>query len=163
MIAASTLIGMQAASDLDTQYNEMAYIRQIFSVLQSEIRYHRAFLSEAFSNIAGFVKSPYDVWMRQLYLRLERKDDGCLTDVWKETIDEYLIDLKIPRRQKEQIKELGNYLGNADIELQVRHIDLLEEQLETAMKEMQGELENKKKLCRCFGIMGGIFLAVLFI
>ena len=58
---------------------------------------------------------------------------------------------------------MGKYLGNADIRTQVRHIELLEEQIGIAMKEMQEELRTKKKLYYCLGVTGGIFLAIILI
>lgn len=163
IILASSFIGIRAATDLDAQYDELKYLQKIIYALQSEIQYHRAFLAEAFSNIAGFVKEPYNVWFRQLYYRLERKEEESLKSAWTETIDEYLIDAKLPKFQKDQLKELGNYLGSADVELQIKQMNHYREQLELATIEMREELENKKKICRCLGIVGGIFLAILLI
>jgi stage III sporulation protein AB len=163
VIAATSMTGIRAASGLDEKYNEIKYIRQVLYILQSEIQYSHTYLAEAFSNIAGFVKNPYNVWLRQLHFRLERKDAGNLETVWRETIDEYLIDVKLPCRQKEQLKELGVCLGCADIRVQMKHMELLEKQLEAAMEEIRGDLEKKKKLCRCMGIVSGIFIVILLI
>lgn len=163
VITATSLVGIRMARDLDAQYNELHYIRQLLYQLQSEIKYSRAFLSEAFRNISRSARTPYDVWMRQLYQRLEKKSDGYFGQVWKETIDEYLINVKIPKQQKEQLKELGNYLGNVDAELQIKHIELLGIQLELKMNEMRKDLDGKKKLYRCLGIVSGIFIAILLV
>ena len=94
VIAATSLAGIRAASKMDETYNEIKYIRQMLYILQSEIQYSHTYLAEAFSNISGFVKDPYNVWLRQLHFRLERKCDGSLDKMWRETIDEYLIDVR---------------------------------------------------------------------
>lgn len=163
VILATSITGILAASRMDEMYNEIKYVRQMLYVLQSEIQYSRTYLAEAFSNISGFVKSPYNVWLRQLHLRLERKSEGSLDKVWRETIDEYLIDVRLPGRQKEQLKELGVCLGCADISVQVKYMELLGNQLEIAMEEMREELEGKKKLYRCIGVASGIFIAILLV
>ena len=135
VVFATSMIGILAASGLDEQYNEIKYLRQMLYILQSEIQYSRTYLAEAFSNISGFVKSPYNAWLRQLYIKLEGKQDGNLDRIWRETIEEYLIDVKIPERQKQQLKELGVCLGCADIRVQMKYMELLGEQLEIAMAE----------------------------
>ena len=163
VIAATSMAGIRAASRMDEKYNEIKYIRQMLYILQSEIQYSHTYLAEAFSNISGFVKNPYNVWLRQLHFRLERKESGSIDKVWRETIDEYLIDVKLPYRQKEQLKELGVCLGCADIEVQVRYMELLGRQMEIAMEEIREELESKKKLCRCIGVVSGVFIAILLI
>ena len=163
VIAATSLAGIRAASKMDETYNEIKYIRQMLYILQSEIQYSHTYLAETFSNISGFMKDPYNVWLRQLNFRMERKNDGSLDRIWRETIDEYLIDIRLPKRQKEQLKELGVCLGCADIGVQIKYMELLGKQLEMAMNELREELEGKKILCRCVGIASGIFIAILLI
>ena len=48
------------------------------------------------------------------------------------------------KEEREQIVELGNYLGTADRNVQMKHIELLNVQLELAMQEMREEMEGKK-------------------
>jgi stage III sporulation protein AB len=163
IIGATSMAGICAAFREDEMYNEIKYVRQLLYILQSEIQYSRTYLAEAFSNISGFVKSPYNVWLRQLHFRLERKNDGSMNKMWKETIDEYLIDVRLPNKQKEQLKELGVCLGCADISVQMKYMELLGNQLELAMEEMREELQMKKKLYRCIGIASGLFIAILLV
>ena len=76
VITAASLLGAVAAKDMDAQYEEMRYISQLLMMLQSEIRYSRAFLSEAFLQLSKMSRPPYDAWLRQLYHRMERKNSG---------------------------------------------------------------------------------------
>ena len=163
IIGATTLLGCRIAIDMDSAYGELKYIRQILYMLQSEIRYSRSFLGEAFMEISKTAREPYGAWMRQLSYRMEHKNSGTFDKMWRETIQEYLIDLKIPAQELKRLKDLGQYLGSADTQMQVRHIELFEEQLETTMKEMKEGLHTKKRLCHCLGVMSGILLAILLI
>ncbi len=163
IILATSLIGAGMAVNLERQYEELKYIRQLLYQLQSEIKYSRSFLSEAFRSISQSAQAPYDKWMRELSLKLEQKSEGSLGGIWCESIDTYLKELKIATKQKEQLKDLGNYLGNVDADIQIKHIDMLCIQLELKMNEMRKELEEKKKLCRCLGVMSGIFIVIILI
>ena len=78
-------------------------------------------------------------------------------------MDEYLGSLKLPAKIRERISLLGKYLGGADIQLQIQQIQLVNEEIQQEMKIIWEGLAVKKKLCRCLGVMGGIFLAVLLL
>ena len=45
--------------------------------------------------------------------------------------------------------------------MQIRQLDLYEEELRHSIEELQAKLPEMKKICQSLGIMGGILLAVL--
>ena len=163
IIGAASLLGWKKAADVDRAYEELQYVRRLLYLLQSEIAYSRAFLAEAFSNISRSAREPYRAWLRQLSCCMESCSGGEFEGIWNRTIHRYLQGTPLPEQEVEHLKELGKYLGNADIKTQVRHIELLEEQIEIAMKEMREELRTKKRLYYCLGVMGGIFLAIILV
>lgn len=163
VIAAASLMGVRAAMDLDRTYNEIKYVRQILYLLESEIQYSRAFLSEAFSKLAKMVREPYRTWFQELCVKMEDRDGGKFDILWENTIKECLDGLYLPRQEMEKLTELGQYLGTADTQVQMKYIELLDGQLDLTMKEMREELRGKKKLYHCLGIMGGLFLTILLI
>lgn len=163
IIGATTLFGCRMAMDMDAAYGEMKYIRQMMYMLLSEIRYSRSYLGEAFLTISKTAKAPYAAWLRQMYHRMQRRSGGTFENIWKETIKEYLIDRKLPAQEMKRFQEIGTYLGSADTSMQIKQIELFEEQLELAMEEMREGLRTKKRLCHCLGVMSGIFLAILLI
>ena len=163
IIGATSLLGWKMASDVDRTYEEMQYLRRIMCLLQSEISYSRAFLAEAFFHISRNAKSPYNVWLRQLYCCMESHNEGDFETIWNRTISQYLVGVHLPEKEIAHLRELGQYLGTSDIEIQVRHIELFEEQIGIAMKEMREELRTKKRLYHSLGVMSGIFLAIMLI
>ena len=163
IIAAASLLGWKKAADVDRTYEELQYIQRLLYLLQSEVSYSRAFLAEEFFNLSHNAREPYQAWMRQLSYCMESRSEGEFEAIWNRTISQYLQGSYLPEREIEHLRELGKYLGNADIRTQVRHIELLEEQIGIAMKEMQEELRTKKKLYYCLGVTGGIFLAIILI
>lgn len=163
IIGATTLFGCRMAMDMDEAYREVKYIRQMMYMLQSEIRYSNAYLAEAFFRLSKNAREPYGAWLRQLYYRMQKRNGGTFEKIWRETIQEFLIQLKLPAREMEKLTELGQYLGDMDTRMQEKHIELFIEQLDITMQEMQEGLRTKKRLCHCLGVMSGIFLAILLI
>lgn len=163
VILSTTLIGLKKAEEWDVKYEEIKYFRQILLRLESEIRCAKVCLSDVFRNVSKNLRDPYDTWFQQMSMRLEQKKEGGFIRIWSDTIDIYLKEVNISEKQKNQIKELGNYLGSLDISMQMKQIQLVNEQLELAMQELRDELEGKKKICRCLGVMSGIFIAILLI
>lgn len=94
---------------------------------------------------------------------MESHNEGDFETIWNRTISQYLVGVHLPEKEIAHLRELGQYLGTADIEIQVRHIELFEEQIGIAMKEMREELRTKKRLYHCLGVMSGIFLAIMLI
>ena len=63
----------------------------------------------------------------------------------------------------QRLAELGSLLGDADIQMQLGFLAAYQEELALSAKDMYSEIQNKKKLCRCLGISGGILIAVLLV
>lgn len=163
MIGATTLLGCRAAMDMETSYSQLKYIRQLMYMLQSEIRYSQSYLAEAFLHISEQVKDPYAAWLRQLYYRMIHRRSGNFEKLWSDTIREYLNGLKVPATEMKRLEQVGQYLGSADTQMQVKNIELFIEQIDIEMREMREGLGNRKRLCHCLGVMSGIFLAILLI
>lgn len=63
----------------------------------------------------------------------------------------------------DKLINLGGQLGVADIEMQVKTLDLYLEEMSLSMEEMRGGMKAKVRLCHCLGVMSGIFITVLLI
>ena len=163
IIGSTTLFGLRMAMDLELKYSQLREIQRILYLLQSEISYSRSYLAEAFSKISKQVKEPYAAWLRQMDHRMKKRDKGAFEEIWRETISVYLIDLKIPKKEKERLLELGTCFCGLDVDVQIKSIEIYQEQLGHAMEEMREGMRAKKRLCHCLGVMSGIFLAILLI
>ena len=73
----------------------------------------------------------------------------------------YLDDQNFTREEKEKIFSLGERLGYLGMDMQLRQLQLLEEDLENEIQELNKDLKEKKKLYQSLGILLGILLAVL--
>lgn len=82
-------------------------------------------------------------------------------EIWKDSIGKHLRELELPKYELEALKSLGNQLGYADIQVQMKMIDLYQEHLERTIREVYDEARMKVRLYHCLGVMSGLFVAVL--
>ncbi len=162
-ILAATLLGVYAAGEMEASYRELLYFQRVVGMLQGELRYSRAVLSHIFRKLGAEVKEPYGVWFKQMSIRMESRKGGRLGDIWRESVGLYLGASKLAKRERERLAELGSLLGDADIQMQLGFLAAYQEELALSAKDMYSEIQNKKKLCRCLGISGGILIAVLLV
>lgn len=71
--------------------------------------------------------------------------------------------LMISRKEKENLKEVGARLGNLDLKMQIRSLELYEEKVEESLRQIQKQMYTKMRLYYLMGIMGGILTVVLLI
>ncbi|BDF34110.1 stage III sporulation protein AB [Extibacter sp. GGCC_0201] len=163
LIAGTTLMGMRAASGIQDEYRQMQYLQQIIYMLQSEIRYSRAYLGEAFLHIKEQVREPYAGWLFQMSRSMDKREGGMFSDIWETETEAYLSVSGLPQEERRRLAALGGRLGAADMDMQVKTLELYQEQLAVSMSEKREGMRTKMRLCRCLGVMSGIFLTVLLI
>ena len=162
MIVGTTSIwGITKAEKVKNQLETMKYLQRIISLLQSEIRYSRAFLGEIFENIGQGVKEPYKSWLFQMSEKVNEFTGERFEDIWKDSVQKNLKVLDFPEQELESLKSLGNQLGYADIQIQMRLLDLYQEHLERTIREVHEQVRMRVRLYHCLGVMSGLFVSVL--
>lgn len=163
VIGTTTLLGIQKGTELKESYRRLQYIQRLIYLLQSEIRYGRTYLGEIFIHMGKQSIEPYQTWLISLGKRMEQRDGTSFAAMWEEGIKTYLQNLSLPSGETERLLILGSQLGNTDVEMQIKTLELYQEQLSQAMEEMREDMKGKVKLCHCLGVMGGIFISVLLL
>ena len=161
IVGMTSVWGITKAEKVKMQLESMKYLQRIISLIQSEIRYSRAFLGEIFWNIGQGVKEPYKSWLLEMSESVNEFTGARFEDIWKDSIRRNLKVLDLPEQELESLKSLGNQLGYADIQVQMRLLDLYQEHLERTIREVHDEVQTKVRLYHCLGVMSGLFVAVL--
>lgn len=161
IVGMTSIWGILKAEKVRSQMENMKYLQRIISLMQSEIRYSRAFLGEIFANIGQGTKEPYRSWLLEMSERTNAFTGECFEEIWKDSICRNLTILELPGQELEALKSLGNQLGYADIQVQMKLIDLYQEHLERTIRELHEQVQTKVKLYHCLGVMSGLFVAVL--
>lgn len=86
-----------------------------------------------------------------------------LSIIFQNCTENYLTDLKLDEDERRKISLLGEKLGYLDREMQIRQLELYETDFLYLLQNLPGKIkEEKKKIYRSLGVMGGILLAILF-
>ena len=163
IIGATSLWGIRAADRINDQYVQMQYLKKLIYQLRSEIRYARSYLGEAFRHIGTSSREPYKGWILEIYDRLEHKNRGTLADIWEDTVKKRISGGIRPSGGGTGQTDKSWRPGVADIEMQVKTLDLYLEEMSLSMEEMRGRMKAKVRLCHCLGVMSRIFITVLLI
>ena len=148
IIGATTLWGMAAAEGLRDQYEQMRLLQSLLYALRSEILYARSYLEEAFAKMSETMR---------------RKTGIPFYQIWSGGIQEALQGSGLAQEEKDKLSEIGKRLGNADMEAQIRSLDLYLEELKKSMEEKREGMKTRIRLCHCLGVMSGIFLTILLV
>ena len=107
------------------------------------------------------MKEPYKSWLYEMSERVNEFSGVRFEDIWKNSICRNLKVLDLPEQELESLKSLGNQLGYADIQVQMRLLDLYQDHLERTIREVHDEVKTKVRLYHCLGVMSGLFVSVL--
>lgn len=163
VIGTTTLLGIQKGADIEDAYRQLQYIQRLMYLLQSEIRYSRTYLGEIFIHLGKKSAGAYQEWLLCLGGEMGKRTGEKFEEMWRESIEVHLANLNIPQGEMERLLALGSQLGNVDARMQLKTLDLYQEQLAQSMEELRDGMKTKVRLCRCLGIMSGMFLSVLFL
>ena len=161
IIGMTSIWGILKAENTKRQLENMKELQRIISMIQSEIRYSKAFLGEIFENIGQGVREPFRSWLLEMSRQTNSFTGKSLGDIWQSSVEINLDALGFPVYIFESLKQLGNQLGYADVQVQMRLLDLYQEHLERTIREMHDQVQTKVRLYHCLGVMSGLFVAVL--
>lgn len=163
ILFSASMEGTRHAHKIREEYEELQKIRYLISLLKSEICYARSSLEEVFASVAEKCEDPYRNWLLRMKNEMRCKKEKRFVKIWQESADVCLVGLMISRKEKENLKEVGARLGNLDLKMQIRSLELYEEKVEESLRQIQKQMYTKMRLYYLMGIMGGILTVVLLI
>ena len=82
-------------------------------------------------------------------------------EIYRQCAEAKLQRLELSREERELVWSLGGRLGYLDREMQLRQLELCEEETRRRLEDLRKEMPDKKKIYQSLGVLGGILLAVL--
>ena len=156
-----TGLGFAAGSELTGRKKTLEMILRMIILLRGEIRYGNKSLYDAFTGASGKLAGKYREFFLNTAEEIKKKKGKPFGEIFRNCAQESLDDQNFTREEKEKIFSLGERLGYLGMDMQLRQLQLLEEDLENEIQELNKDLKEKKKLYQSLGILLGILLAVL--
>ena len=130
-------------------------------MLCGEIKYTKVPFQEAFGHISRRQMGDYQKWLAELSHMLEERVSLSFTELWERAIENNLQDTALKKEDINQLKILGANMGYLDEEMQLNTLQLYLDQLDGEIQTAQGSLAEKRRLCNCLGVMGGILIVIV--
>lgn len=162
VLGASFLLGMQKSRQFTKRIEQLQELHRMVLCIQGEILYKKAELPEALRSSAGKVRPPFDLFLRQTAGRADSFDGVRFSCLFEQEIREQLKQTALVKEDKEELTRFGESLGYLDVEMQKNAMIFYLRELEQKIEYLQREVPQKRKLYQSLGVMGGIFLLILF-
>ena len=163
LLGAAASIGFMKSEELVERVKNLQEMKRMMILLQGELRFHRAALSEAFGNVAERVKEPFCSFLREMGERLERREESGFDEIWGETSAKIVVSEGMKKEDGQLLELLKNSLGYLDLTLQTETLNLAILQTEEMIKRAKEQQERKGKLYQTMGITVGALLILLII
>ena len=163
LLISAAAIGYLKADELKERVRCLNALKRMMILLQGELRFHRATLSEAFESASERAEKPFNMFLGELAKELENRQYGSFLSVWNELSDKLLTNKGFKKEDKVLLEQLGNSLGYLDLTMQTENLNLAILQTDDAIMNAKEQLETKGKLYRTMGVTAGAFLTLLII
>ena len=162
LLGSASSIGFLKSEELTERVKKLQEMKRMMILLQGELRFHRAELSEAFENVAERVQEPFKDFLKETGRRLEKKDAG-FDKIWEETSVKILTAEGIKREDEQLLDLLKSSLGYLDLTLQTETLNLAILQTEDSINQAKEQQARKGKLYQTMGVTVGALLVLLII
>ena len=139
-------------------------LRQLFLLtvyLRGEIRCGNSSLPEAFGEISMRLDNNWGKLSKKISEELKSVEGMSLEALLSGKFCPEIRQLHFTAEEVQLMISLGSRLGYLDREMQLRQLELYEEELKQHIHELHEKIPEKRKICQSLGIMGGFLLAVM--
>ena len=157
IIFARTGFGYSKHQELKQHLKALEELKKMFYMLRGELQYSRTTFEDVFEKIGDKGDESLGKWLKSLRRKLHEKEGSSFSEIWRVSIEEGLKESCLKKEDLEELKSLGKNLSHFE------NIDLFIEQLEYKIRVRREEYAAKGKLYESLGIMGGVFLVILFL
>ena len=155
IIFASAGLGYLKSRELMLHEKNLEEFLQVILCLKGEIRCGNSSLSDALRDTACRCRGRYEEFLERVAACIEANTEEKLSIIFQNCTENYLTDLKLDEDERRKISLLGEKLG-------YRQLELYETDFLYLLQNLRKDKEEKKKIYRSLGAMGGILLAILF-
>lgn len=163
LMSSAAAIGFLKADELNERVKRLNELKRMMILLQGELRFHRASLSEAFENVSERVEEPFSGFLKETACKLERRESGGFDEVWKEMSGKLLCGEGFQKEDEQLFEILRSSLGYLDLTMQTETLNLAIIQTEDAIRSARKQQEAKGKLYQTMGVTVGALLTLLII
>lgn len=162
MISGSGL-GWIYGSAIERRYKELNDLRRSFQIIYGDISYGATSFGEILHHVQEYSLLEYAQMFRYMEEEMKKKSKRRFAEIWDEGIERYRSNFQLDKRDIVELKRVGQNIGNVHKEQQLSLLQLYMDKLQSSIEELEGEKNQKIKLCRMLGALGSIFVIVVLL
>lgn len=162
VICATSGYGYSKGLEYKKHVEELERLKRVIWHLKGELSYTRTSLQEICRRVSKRVEKPYENWLISMSEIMEQKGYSALGRLWEVETLEHLQEISLATEDVEELASLGYQMGYLDVTRQEETLKWYGERLEEKRKRLSEKMEEKRRMCNLLGVLGGIFLAILF-
>lgn len=155
-------LGMLQGKKLKNRILQLKMMIRIAAFLEGEISFAKSTLPEALKEIGGRTPPPFSGFLEAVSRRLGEYPGEGFSHILKQEMEQYLGQTELTGEDLEEFYRAASDLGYLDKKMQVHILASYRRDQEEKVQRLAGELPQKQKLFSSLGILGGIFLVILF-
>ena len=162
VVCGCTAMGLSAGNEMERRIRELRELLKLLEILEGEIGYANAALAEAFRHGARRMAEPFSGFLEHMAKHMDEFRGDTLGEIFMRHVQEDLKGTALCRKDLDALTGFGEQLGYLDVKMQLAAIGLYKEQLTHEYVRAREDCRKNSKLYRCLGLMGGLFLALIF-
>lgn len=163
ILFAAAMFGAQLKQRVAEHLRQLIGLKEMLLMLSGEMSYGRTPLAEAFSHIAGQGKAPYDRLLSSVFKRMEQERELTLSEIWQSEARKQKAYFLLSDEEFQLLLGVGENFGYLDLAMQLSHIALSIQQVESRIVLAQGEFSAKQRMYQYLSVMCGLFLILVLI
>lgn len=154
ILALSATLGFDAARRLRTNTRQLDRLLQLLNALKGELAFRHTPLAVAFSSLGERFFLP-------LFERIgeEIAAGSCPRDAFRTVVHQELSEPEV----YSALSDLFGSIGSGDLMAELNRIDYAVSRISVSYEETRKKEERYAGMCRSFGILGGLLLALIFV
>lgn len=161
IIVSGTGIGYSLGMDLTRMEKHLEMLLRMTILLKGEIRYGNASLYDSFTGAAAKMQGEYKEFLSGVAEEMEKHKGEAFGDIFRKCARDHFQKERLTEEERDRFYSLGEHLGYLDLDMQMKQLELFEEDIEYSIKKLQKDLPARKKAYRSLGLLLGILLAVV--
>ncbi|WP_087971651.1 stage III sporulation protein SpoIIIAB [Oceanobacillus rekensis] len=162
LISTATMIGFDWSNRLTKRPKQIRQLKSALLILEAEIVYSQAPLSDAFVSVSKKIPNPIKSFFSALGMEMQEEQFDFFS-LWERKVDELVKDSNMNDSEKEILMQFGRTLGQHDIYQQQKHIQLTNVHLDRELEEALDNYQKYGKVAKSLGVLSGIFIVLLLI
>ena len=161
IIAAGTGIGYSGSREYVLREKNLQQLLLMTVFLKGEIRCGNSSLADAFEELSVRLGQEWKNFAHQIVTGMKSVEGMSLEALLSGKLYPEIKKFHFTSEEVQLVISLGSRLGYLDREMQLRQLELYEDEVKQHIRELHEKIPEKRKICQSLGIMGGFLLAIL--